>query len=130
MAFDNEDFRSYFQELGYELPTSWKSSRCPSPREIRVALNDLPSYTYSYHVSGDHWSVVISEGEAHAPRRWVLIVLQHFSGDEDDPQSFYFDGGWQSVMLEVLNRLSPLCGPLALIDGSGATEIVVTPTNT
>jgi hypothetical protein len=124
----NEEVITWLQSMGIAVPSNWRLSRYPTPNEIRAVLNAIDGYTIDYFVSDRHWQVTIAEKAQPETGALASPVVLGFEGDEAKPLHFYFETGWHDLMIDVLNKLSNVCGPLALINPSDTTDVVVAPT--
>ena len=124
----NDEVTTWLQSMGLTVPSDWRLSRYPTPNEIRAILNAMDGYRVDYFVSDRHWQVTIAEKAHPETGPWASLVVLGFEGDETKPLHFYFETGWHDVMVDVLNKLSNVSGPLALINPSDTTDVVVTPT--
>lgn len=125
VTFADQEVNAWLQGLGVSLPNNWNQSRYPTPNEIRSTLDRMMQYRVDYYITRQDWQATIAEK---ATPDMALLVVIPFSGDEASPQRFYFERGSVNVMVDVMNQLSSVCGPLALISSSDATDVVVTPT--
>ena len=56
---------------------------------------------------------------------WTLLNVTNFNGDETAPHSIWFEKGWPSLILRIVQALSVNCGPLVVIPDTGCAPIVV-----
>jgi hypothetical protein len=102
-------------------------SRFPSARELLNVLDSLTGYTTDYHVSQVNWQATVSSIDGTAGGAWCAINIRGYRGNEDEPAEFYFAKGWECVILLICERLSRVCGPLAVFPDTGDVPICVSP---
>ena len=125
MPLDAE-MRDWLEAESVAYPPS-SFGRSATPREIKAAVSDLQGFTAEFN-GGD----TFSEVDIHTPSTegpWTQLVITSRQG-LDDPADFYFAKGWPEAIIPVLINLSRFTGPLVLIEDSGMTAVVITPSET
>ena len=101
-------------------------SRFPTGAEIKRVINSLNGYNVEVNDNGvgASWqaSIVHESGGDSGP--WTLLNISTYSGDAE-PQQLWFEKGWESLVTEILQKLTNACGPLALIADSGDKPTVI-----
>ena len=121
-----EQIADYLLDVGATVPGWTTASRNPTPREIRTvctALLNLKIEMLSPPVYA--WQVMIEGLRDPENEPWTILNVDHFNGDENAPHSIWFEKGWPSLILRIVNALSSNCGPLVIIPDTGCTPIVV-----
>ncbi len=107
---------------GVQLPEEIPPGRYPTPAEIRAVVEAIPKMRVSFRCSASAWQVTITS-RRDVP--WASLIVRRFSGDENQPHPFYFDAGWDEVIILVVSHLARLCGPFVLMGDSGAPPLLV-----
>lgn len=127
---DDEDAtRAYYESIGIKLSPGETPGRYPTPREIRGVLDRLEGFSVTYRVDMYYWTASISytRDPKNGPWTYLHLDINDFSGDEEEPCSFYFEKGWESLIIHIAEQLSQLCGPLIVEDDMEFTPLVITP---
>jgi hypothetical protein len=104
------------------LPGMTPPGRYPSPAEIRRVIESIPGIRAAYQVSPSVWQVTVTSRK---DVTWASLLIRNFSGDVDEPHPFYFEAGWDEIIVLVTSHLAKRCGPLVLLHDSGAPPQVV-----
>jgi hypothetical protein len=120
---DNE-MRQWLDETGVPYPA--KASRFPTGAEIKAALDDLTEHQVEITDNGigGSWQAFVTHKCGPDEHEWTLLNVSEFSGDEH-PQKLWFEKGWPSLIVLILERLTPKSGPLVLIPDTGETPSVI-----
>jgi len=110
------------QEVAYPLTPS----RFPTGAEIKAIVSELKGHSVKVRDNGLHaqWQALITPKDDEVDPEWALLTVSDFSG-EDLPQQLYFEKGHECLVIEILQRLTPSCGPLVLIDDAGGEPVVI-----
>ena len=122
----DDSITGYLRDIGVPFSESGIPSRNPTPNELREAAASLADQRVTFYIRPTHaWQIMI-EGQ-HDPEHepWTLLNVTDFSGDEDQPHSFWFEKGWPSLILRVVHALSTRCGSLVIVPDTGCKPIVV-----
>lgn len=124
----NEECTTWLKSEGISFPPLSPSNRNPTPAEIEEVLAKLEGYTFkvSRNLSRNTWYADVSSIVDTANRPWAEITVLDYRSD-DDPHSFSFTNGWQESILLVTERLTHICGPLVMADGSDGRPYLITP---
>ncbi len=115
---------AWLEEEGVSHPPASAKYRLPSLEEVEVVLSALEEYGFSIRRCNvtPGWIVDIFSKEDPSKGPWTELVLS------DAPQvAFSFSGGWHEPIFTVVEKLSHVCGPLAVADGADATPYLVVP---
>jgi hypothetical protein len=116
------------ERFDMDPPASSTSSRNSSPQELRAVLDELSGYRIEYIVSQDNWQALVEATTGlHFFRPNTLVCLVDFHGDETMPQIFYFEKGDPKLNIQIVERLSRVCGPFYIFPDTGAQPLLVTP---
>jgi hypothetical protein len=119
----DEPMHQWLNDLGVLFPL--QPSRLPTGAEIKSALADFSGYDVKIadRGIGSAWEadIVDQRGAEHG---WAFLRIIKFTGD-DQPQELYFEKGSEPLMTALLSRLTPICGPLALIPDTGDLPTVI-----
>jgi hypothetical protein len=107
---------------GVPLPDEIPPGRYPAPAEIRAVVEAIPGTRTFFRASASVWQAAITSRRDVA---WASLVVRDYSGDENQPHPFYFDGGWDEVIVLVVSHLARICGPFVLMADSGAPPRLV-----
>ena len=109
-----------------EIPFPRKPSRLPTGAEIKRALAELSGYQVQITENGlgAHWEADIVGPRGADEDGWALLRILKYAG-EDQPQELYFEKGCEPIMVAILSRLTPVCGPLALLPDTGDPPSVI-----
>ncbi len=123
--FDDE-MASFLEEMGAAVPDSEGPSRNPTPAEVRAVCLALPDVKVEFNIKAkSHWSAYI---ESTKRDEGTILNMEKFKGAEDKPLPIMFEKGSPALILEIVKRLSKLCGPLVVIPDTGEAPIAVTST--
>lgn len=113
---------AWLVQVDVPLPGLPPAGRYPAPVEIRSVVDAIPGIRADYRVSPSAWQVTVTSRKDVA---WACLAVGDYGGDEDAPVRFYFEGGWDELILLVTAHLAKRCGPLVLLHDSGAPPQVV-----
>jgi len=101
-------------------------SRFPTGAEIKSVVNSLRGYNVEIidNGIGSSWQASIVHATGGDTGAWTLLNISTYSGD-DEPQHLWFEKGWESLITEILQKLTVACGPLALMADSGGEPTVI-----
>lgn len=110
------------QEVAYPLT----SSRFPTGAEIKAIVYGLKGHSVKVNDNGLHvlWQALITPKGDEVGPEWAVLSVSDFSG-EDLPQQLYFEKGHERLIIEILQRLTPSCGPLVLIADAGGKPAII-----
>jgi hypothetical protein len=104
--------------------------RYPILQELRAVLDHLDGYTVSYNTSArGNWDAKIVPADQ-GDDEWVFIEVNNYTGNETDAHDYDFSfaqRGDMRLILLILQRLARVCGPLMVLEDTGALPVVVTP---
>jgi hypothetical protein len=123
----DDELARYLRGQGADVPPYQMTTRNPTLLEVRAVCDRLEGFCTRYFVptDGKDWQATI-EGAANPEQEpWTQLQVSNFTGREDDPQSIWFEKGWESLILRVLHGLAGPCGPLVLIPDTGELPMVV-----
>jgi hypothetical protein len=114
----DDDMQKWLTELGVSFPQ--RTSRFPTGNEIKKALTELDGCAVEVTDNGIgfSWQALITDRRGADNYPWTLLNVSKYSGDEE-PQELWFEKGWEDLIVSVLARLPPVCGPLVLIPDTG-----------
>lgn len=113
---------AWLMQADVPLPGEIPPGRYPAPDEIRMVLEAIPGIRTSYRVTPAIWQVsIVSRRDV----SWASLAVRDYQGDPAASQAFYFDGGWDEMIVLVTSHLAKCCGPLVLLHDSGAPPQVV-----
>ena len=118
---------SSLEAFGITIAVDQSPSRYPTPREIRAVLDQLDGYAVTYHVDAYTWWADVTDAVDPQHARWTSLIVQDFEGVEDEPHEFYFAKGWEDLIIQIVEKLSRVCGPLVLIDDINWMPLLITP---
>jgi hypothetical protein len=122
----DDEIATYVRDTGGSVPRFKRSSRHPTPAEIRAACDALPKQRTEYNVNPTGvWQAMVQGANDPDTEPWTLLNVQEFSGSEDEPHRIWFEKGWPSLILEIVRRLAGPCGPLVIVADTGAAPLVV-----
>jgi hypothetical protein len=124
----NEECAAWLDAERVSHPPVSASYRNPTPTEIIQVLGSLRDYQYEICTNLEHrtWDAHLSWAANPSRGPSTTIALADYRGD-DSPCQFCFYGGWLEVIFLVLERLSHICGPLALADGACGIPYLIQP---
>jgi hypothetical protein len=108
--------------LGVPLPDAVPPGRNLAPREIQEVVQGIPGIRAEILRSEHVWQMTVTS------RRdipWASLRIRDYSGDPQAPHAFYFDAGWEEIIVLVCTHLARRCGPLVLLDDSGASPQII-----
>jgi len=121
-CMQNPATTSWLEQFGLALPDHVPPGRYPTPLEIRGVMEGLAGLRTTYLVGKYTWQVTLRHRKDVS---WAVLAVEGFSGNNEEPHSFYFTGGWDEVILQVTAALAKHCGPLVLLHESGARPLIV-----
>lgn len=101
---DAQNIMKWLVEESIQTPPNFSIGRIATPNELKFALCNLKDAEVSYNVGQT------SEG------KHILISSIDYSGDEDQPVQFYYQGDLDLITL-LLRRLAVICGDFILYTG-------------
>ena len=113
---------AWLMNMDMTLPGTVSPRRYPSPDAILRTMERLPGVSFSTLIGKTRWQMTVRSREDVA---WAVLELRDYSGDLEEPHRFYFSGGWDEMILLVATQLTHYCGPLVLLDESGAPPQIV-----
>ena len=89
-----------------------------------MILDSLSDHVVEYSIDDQTLRVTISQAGS---EMWASLVIMDYNRaeDENSPHEFYFEKGWSELVLEILDKLSEICGPLVLVPHSGDKPTLV-----
>ncbi len=90
-------------------------------------MDQLDGYAVTYHVDAYTWGADIADAVDPQHGRWTSLIVQDFEGIEDEPHEFYFEKGWEDLIIQIVEKLSGYCGPLVLMDDIYWTPLLIAP---
>jgi len=126
--FLNDEVIRWLDSVGVPHPRASAAFRNPTPTEIVSVLAALPDYTYEIrrNLEKHTWYADVAWKKDPSQGPWTEIAVSDYRGD-DSPHAFHFTKGWEEPIFLIAERLSRICGPLAIADGSDATPYLVKP---
>jgi hypothetical protein len=127
----DDEIADYLRDCGGAVPNANRPARNPTPGEIRAVCDALRGQLVQYNVNpGSYWQAVVEGATDPNSEPWTLLNISKFSGSEEEPHPIWFEKGWPSLILNILQRLSVSCGPLVVIPDTGEAPIAVTAADT
>ncbi|KAA3647888.1 MAG: hypothetical protein DWQ07_02560 [Chloroflexi bacterium] len=119
-------FLEWIEDWGLSLPYYERESRNPTPNEVRKVLNKLDGITENFRVDDKTWGAYIEDSNG---QRMAYINCDDFQGDENEPSRLSFDGDSNALFcLRVVQQLTNVCGPLAMVITTGSGDpVIITP---
>lgn len=113
---DAQNIMKWLVEESIQTPPNFSIGRIATPNELKFALCNLKDAEVSYNVGqtseGKHnWQATVKFDGKH-----ILISSIDYSGDEDQPVQFYYQGDLDLITL-LLRRLAVICGDFILYTG-------------
>jgi hypothetical protein len=115
--------REWVNTIGLALPMVIPSSRNPTANDVRGVLNTLEGYEIKYHVDEWSWMADITGSEY----EYMNLYLFDFDGDEDQPKRISAKTSSDILFLEIVERLSLVCGPLVAYNDIDNAPFLITP---
>lgn len=113
---------AWLLQLGVPLPDVIPPGRYPAPVEIRTVAEQMPGFRTVYRISSSVWEVSILSRKDIS---WATLRVRDYCDDQDLAHQFYFEAGWDEVILQVTARLAQRCGPFVLLHDSGAVPQII-----
>ena len=107
---------AWLMQSDINLPGITPPGRYPTPAEIEQVIDAIPGMRAAYRRTAKVWQVTV---RSRKDVSWACLAVRDYSGDEHEPHRFYFEGGWDEVILLITARLADLCGPMVLLHDSG-----------
>lgn len=104
------------------LPGMIPEGRYPSPAEIKAVVDAIPGIRAEYLITDRIWQVTVT---SRSDVTWARLVVGDYDGDIDSPHPFYFEAGWDEIIMLVVSHLARKFGPFVLLHDSGAPPQVV-----
>lgn len=114
-----EDWAFIAEDPGFDAS---QPSRNPTLAEVRAVLDDFDRCSVEYTLLPEGMDAGVSD----RARRATLLHLEG-SGQEHDPHRLWFEKGSEELIVEILERLSRVCGAFVLSPDSGEQPMVVYP---
>lgn len=99
--------------------------RWPTPNELRSVLESFSGHAVSYRDTPGGWDAEIVHSEREHAGSMANIWVTEVTGP-DTPARFSFHKPSLDLTLMILAKLSRVCGPLLLMEGSSGRAVVVT----
>jgi hypothetical protein len=101
-------------------------SRFPTGSEVKSVVNSLSGYNVEIFDNGvgASWQASIVHMMGGDNGAWTLLNINTYSGD-NEPQRLWFEKGWESLITEILQKLTYACGPLVLFADTGDDPTVI-----
>ena len=112
----------WMAQANIALPAEIPPGRYPAPAEIRMVIESIPGLRLDTLISERAWTLTLRSRKDVA---WVSLAVRDFNGDADSPHHFDFIAGWDEIVFLVASHLVKICGPLVLLDDSGAAPQVI-----
>jgi hypothetical protein len=125
--FQQEAGVAYLEENDIHTDVFGTPSRYPTRREIRSVLDNLAGYKVEYGSSGSGYITDPVKGYEGMSASLQIINQDNEQIDDDTPCHFYFSKGWAELNLEILKRLSAICGPFIFMDDCSCVPVLVEP---
>lgn len=119
-----EEMRAWLDETEVEYPRA--PSRLPTGREIKEVIGALEGFDVKINDNGlgATWQASIVSKNGGDIGEWTLLNISEYAGD-DDEQQLWFEKGWESLMVRILETLSKATGPLVLLADTGDPPIII-----
>jgi hypothetical protein len=104
------------------LPGMIPEGRYPSPSEIKAVIDAIPGIRAEYLITDKVWQVTVT---SRSDVTWARLVMRDYDGDVESIHSFYFEAGWDEIIVLVVSHLARKYGPFVLLHDSGAPPQVV-----
>lgn len=117
---DDQDFCSWLQSEGIDFPEM--KGRFPTLDELTNVLHTFAGLTVNVDQGT---TTVVSLGKPEEPGFALMLGEVTTAGYYD-----FFFWGWRNeklTMVEILKRLSVVCGPLVLREQYSSTPVLITP---
>ena len=126
---DEDKLRVHYESIGIALPPGEAPSRYPKASEIRSVLDGLEGYSITYSQDSYDWTAGIAHASDPENGPWTFLCahLIDIRGDDDGPCDFFFEKGWQTLVVLIVEQLSRRCGPLILEDDIEFSPLLVRP---
>ncbi|MGN6817239.1 MAG: hypothetical protein ACTHJR_01050 [Sphingomonas sp.] len=112
----DEQMRTWLDEQGVAFPD--KASRFPTGGEIKAMIAGFHGTAdVTDNGIGHPYSAFLTIGAVDS-ELWTLLQITSFTGD-DEPQELWFEKGHEQLIIDILRKLTPASGPLALIADVG-----------
>lgn len=110
---------------GVECPKG-QTGRHPVVAEVRAVLGDIPDVRYHQSVgpAGTGWAIDVMHRTDPANGRWTSI---RSDGGATDRAAIAFHKGWSDLIVEIVQRLSAITGPLVLFPDTGSRPLPLWP---
>lgn len=122
-----EETRSWPKGLWTREGDELRDGRFPALREVYTALEEMDGYKPEFEQGELELLITIREITEGESGPWAsLSLVGAVEGEASDgPRRIYFDAGWDSVMIALLERISKSTGPLVLVPHSGEPPTLV-----
>lgn len=105
-----------------------RQSRNPTPQELRTVLDALSGYSTEYLVTKTNWQASVeARGGFWLLRSSTLVNVVEYDGEETSPCMVTFEKGNPELIIQIVEQLSRLCGPLFIFSDTGARPLLVRP---
>lgn len=115
---------AWFDQTGIARPPVSADYRMPTTTEVWSVLTKLPGYSFSVtHPEKNCCDFFILSAGGPMRKRWGTVLIV-----SDDPQKkvLSFHGGRLELIFLIIDRLTQICGPLAVADDSYPVPYLVT----
>ena len=123
----DHEMKSWLDDIGVSYPK--EISRFPTGREIKDVLDTLSNYDVKITDNGigSIWQAFIASKKGAAHDEWTLLNVSQYAGD-DKEQELWFEKGWESLIIAILEKIAEKSGPLALIADADGEPLIITST--
>jgi hypothetical protein len=115
--YKSEDIMSLLADEGITPPPGFKPGRFPTPTEMRNALESLNNTKITYDVNSDTAEKYNWQASVECDEMYVLISSVDFTGNENVPVHFYYQG-YVQLITAILQKLTPVCGAFIFFSDS------------
>ena len=104
------------------LPGQVPPGRYPSPAEIQSILDAMTGIRVESICSDSVWQVTVTSRD---DVYWARLVVNAYSGDPQEEHRFYFEAGWDEMIVQISAAMVEICGPIVLLHDSGLPPTVI-----
>ena len=121
-----DEARQWLRDENIAFPDG--QSRWPTHNELRAALESFSGHAVSYRSTATGgWDADIVDPERDRTSGWMATVWVDGAVDADTPCRFSFHKPTLELSLMIVEKLSRVCGPFLIMDGSSGRAVVVAP---
>ena len=122
----DEGEREFLEEEGAALPPGGRTSRNPTPAEIRAVCDALEGFGVEYTSSArkKFWQANVHGLKGGDRNRATLLNIDKWGGSENGRYKIMFEKGDPSLILQIVQALSKQCGPLVVVPDSDVPAVV------